>query len=185
MRRLALVLLLPFAAACADDSDSGRGERLLRAARQGDLKNISYLLSLGADIEAADPGNGWTPLFWASVKGNGPAIKLLLARGARTEARDSKGMTALMAAARWGRKDGVAALLDGGARIGAVDKNGWNALMWAAFKGQTEMAALLIDRGASLDARDPEGRTPLALAEMKSHAKTVELLHFRALKSGK
>ncbi len=175
-RGLAFILLLSFAAACADDSTSGREERLLRAARQGDLKTVSSLLDFGADIETANPGNGWTPLFWAAVKGNAPAIRLLLARGARIEARDTRGLTPLMAAARWGKTDGVAALLDGGARIGAVDQNGWNALMWAAFKGQSDMAAFLLDRGAALEARDPDGRTPLALATMKGHANTIELL---------
>jgi ankyrin repeat protein len=176
MRGLAVILLLPFAAACADDSTSGHEERLLRAARQGDLKTVASMLDRGTDIEAANPGNGWTPLFWAAVKGNAPVIRLLLARGARIEARDTRGLTPLMAAARWGRIDGVAALLDGGARIGAVDQNGWNALMWASFKGQTDMAAFLLERGAPSGARDGDGNTALSLATMKRHAGTIEVL---------
>ena len=176
LRGLAVILLLPFAAACADDSTSGHEERLLRAARQGDLKTITSMLDRGTDIETRNPGNGWTPLFWAAVKGNPAAMRLLLARGAQIEARDTRGLTPLMAAARWGKMDGVAALLDSGARIGAVDQNGWNALMWASFKGQTGMAAFLLQHGATAGARDGEGNTALSLAIMKKHAGTIEVL---------
>ncbi|MDP3542635.1 MAG: ankyrin repeat domain-containing protein [Elusimicrobiota bacterium] len=178
MRTLALCLLLPLAASCGGEGDTPaeREERLLRSARNGDMKTVVLLLDEGVDLEARNPGDAWTPLMWAAVRNHTPLVTHLISRGARLEARDRKGLTAIMVAARWGSGDGVAALLDGGANIGATDDIGWNALMWAAFKGQTDMAALLLDRGARLEGRDPNGRTPLMLAAKKGHAKTVAML---------
>jgi ankyrin repeat protein len=175
--RRVLPLLLAALAACGPaDTPAGREERLLRAAREGDLKTISSLLDKGVDIEARNPGDGWTPLFWAAVRERADAVALLRARGARIEVRDRRGLTALMAASRWGRKAGVAALLDAGAKIDARDVNGWTALMWAAFKGQADMAAFLLSRGANPRITDPDGRTALDLAVLKRHDKAAALL---------
>lgn len=176
-RTLVLCLLLPLGAACGEaDTPAAREERLLRAARNGDARAVVRYLDAGVDVEARNPGDAWTPLMWAAVRDHDDVVRVLVARGARLEARDRKGLTALLVAARWGSRRGVAALLDAGASIGAADDIGWNALMWSCFKGQTEMAALLLDRGAALDGRDPDGRTPLMLAAKKGHEKTVALL---------
>lgn len=185
-RLLALSLLGLSVAACGLGADAGmkREERLIQAAKTGDLDSIRALLDAGVGVEAKNPGDGWTPLMWAAVRDQAPAVKLLIARGANREARDRKGLTALQAASRWGRKDGVGALIDAGARVGAVDDNGWSALMWAAFKGQTDMAALLLDRGADLEARDPEGMSPLMRAAMKGQDRTVTLLLARGARGG-
>jgi serine/threonine-protein phosphatase 6 regulatory ankyrin repeat subunit B len=180
-----IALLLSLGAACdLDDSSAAREHRLLRAARNGYTGDIKKLLDQGVDIEARNPSDGWSPVFWAAVRDNAPAVKLLASRGANIEARDRKGLTALMCAARWGHSEGVVALLDAGANIEAVDGNGWSALMWAAFKGQSEMAAFLLDRGAVLETRDIDGRTPLILAAMKGHEKTVTLLLARGAAIG-
>lgn len=177
-RPLFLCALLTAGAACGREADTpaAREGRLLRAARNGDAKQVTRYLDAGVDIEARNPGDAWTPLMWAAVRDHADLVRLLVSRGARLEVRDRKGLTALLVAARWGSRAGVGALLDEGANIGAVDDIGWNALMWASFKGQTDMAALLLDRGASLEARDPDGRTPLMLAAKKGHEKTVALL---------
>lgn len=185
LRLAALGVLLSLAAACDRDGGSVTSEvRLLRAAREGKAAEVARLLDLGVDIETRNPGDGWTPLFWASVRGHPEVVKLLVSRGARLEARDRRGLTPLLHAARWGKKEGVAALLAEGASLGAVDGNGWNALMWAAFKGQTDMAAFLLDQGAALEARDPDGRTPLMLAAMKGQVRSVELLLARGARAG-
>lgn len=178
-------LLLALGAACSfDDSNEAREHRLLRAAKNGYMGDLRSLLDQGVDIEARNPSDGWSPLFWAAVRDNGAAVKFLASRGANLETRDRKGLTALMCAARWGQKDGVGALLEAGANIEAVDGNGWTALMWAAFKGQPDMAAFLLDRGAVLEARDIDGRTPYILAAMKGHEKTVVILRARGANIG-
>ncbi|MEK7864011.1 MAG: ankyrin repeat domain-containing protein, partial [Chloroflexota bacterium] len=154
-RFISMGFLLSLGMACGwDDTDAAREHRLLRAARNGYMGDIRTLLDQGVDIETRNPSDGWTPLFWAAVRDNAPAVKLLASRGANMETRDRRGLTALMHASRWGHKEGVVALLDAGANIEAVDGNGWSALMWTAFKGQTEMVAFLLDRGADLDVRE-------------------------------
>ena len=57
---------------------------LLAAAAQGDTHTISSLLnSKSIDINFQNKVNGWTALHWACKMNQIPAIKLLLAHGAK------------------------------------------------------------------------------------------------------
>lgn len=166
-------------AACGADKDlSGSAdERLLRAAKVGQLSAVQALLAQGADLEAQEKTSGWTPLIWMAAKGHSEGVRFLCARGARKEARGRDGLTALMAAARWGKQDAVAALVEAGAQVDARDGNGWTALMWASLKGQTAMVGFLLAQGADPESRDKDGRRALMLATSKGHeAAAAELL---------
>ena len=84
-------LLLALGTACnLDNSSSARELRLLRAAKNGYMGDIRTLLDEGVDIETRNPSDGWTPLFWAAVRDNAPAVKLL-APGAPTWRRATAG----------------------------------------------------------------------------------------------
>ena len=64
-----LVLGLLSGGACKveDEVPATLEERLLRAAKRGDLRAVKVLLERGADIEAPDKNPGWTPLIWMAV----------------------------------------------------------------------------------------------------------------------
>ena len=59
----------------------------------GQLEEASYLLSLGATLEARDV-DGRTPLLFASESGNADVLRWCLAHGAARDAVDNEGSNA-------------------------------------------------------------------------------------------
>lgn len=59
-------------------------QALIEASRLGDEGQVSRLLTEGADINATDP-EGWTPYLAASAEGNWKVMKLLQAKGCKTD----------------------------------------------------------------------------------------------------
>jgi uncharacterized protein len=122
---------------------------------------------------------GTTPLIRAAKAGDLPAVKLLLAHGARVDLPTVNGITPLMAAAgnasagldtrgRYKTEaqavDTVKVLLDAGARIDARDRNGQTALHGAAGWGWNTLVRTLVAAGVDLGAKDSQGRTAADVA---------------------
>jgi ankyrin repeat protein len=78
--------------------DSGRRTPLFycldRRRRDRNAGLWDQLFELGCQLEDRDH-NGQTPLIYAATYGNYDAVKYLLARGAKPQAKDAKGKTAL------------------------------------------------------------------------------------------
>ncbi len=92
---------------------------LMMAALRDHHAWVARLLDKGARIEGATETDrpGWTPLHYAAAAPGSQALLLLLARGARVDARAPNGTTPLMMAAQYGPEDAVAALLKQGADV--------------------------------------------------------------------
>jgi ankyrin repeat protein len=127
----------------------------------------------------------------AARTGRPAAIELLLARGARVNAREGAfGETALMWAAGHDHPEAVKVLMAGGADPGlrsnlielpkvkvdlatmvttALPRGGMTALMYAARQGALAAADALAGAGADLDATDPDGTTATVLAIINAH----------------
>jgi ankyrin repeat protein len=117
-------------------------------------KAIVRLLDEGADINVTND-HGQTQLMLAAYHNNRRLVDELLARGASTAVRDSRGVTALMEAAASG-PDCVAPILGASSReeINAVDRNGSTALHQACFRHHgnhshsLEVVSMLLSAGA-------------------------------------
>ncbi len=98
-------------------SNPGLDKKLRHAAKKGNLAEIARLLDAGADIEGKGGffSLGQTPLAIAVWYGRDEAVRLLLERGANTEARDDSGDTPLLVAATFGRDKIAELLLEHGA----------------------------------------------------------------------
>jgi hypothetical protein len=102
-------------------------------------------------------------LVTAASKGDGEAVRRLLAAGADTNAsmagRTPSGevlqATMLVEAADRGRLEAVRELLVSGADPSLAGGDGATLLMCAAGKGQLEVLRLLVARGAAVDAVNP------------------------------
>lgn len=97
-------------------------------------------------------------LLVAAKKGDFPAAKTLLEKGADANTRDERKATALMLVASSGNRDLVTLLLDRGADVKAADDEGDQALYWAV---NAEIVHLLHSRGADVNARNADGETVL------------------------
>jgi ankyrin repeat protein len=133
----------------------------------------------------------------AARTGNAEVVRMLLARGADANARESSlGETALMWAAAENHPEAVRALIEHGADpnvrsdklVYAKDRFGlegvttilphgsWTALMYAARQGSLEAARTLAEMGADLNVADPDGTTAVELAILNGHFDTAGML---------
>lgn len=118
---------------------------LMMASLRGHVDWMVRLLDKGARIEGPANGErpGWTPLHYAASSPAPAAVNLLLARGARVDARSPNGSTPLMLAAQYGAEDSVGALLKQGADARLHNDLGLVAADFARRAGREALAASL------------------------------------------
>jgi ankyrin repeat protein len=136
-------------------------ERLRDAAEEGDVAGIADALLAGADPNAFEGTDDWTPLLSAADICQVAAIAALLAAGARVDGTTRSGSTPLMQAAVAGQTAAVNALLAAGADVQRADTLGQTALHWASEAGRLHAARLLLDAGARTDVRNKHGKRPI------------------------
>ena len=66
---------------------------LHRAAKTGDVQQLSSLLSSGADVNYRDEDT-WTPLHWVVHKGHKEAVELLISKGADVKCKRQRRLDA-------------------------------------------------------------------------------------------
>lgn len=165
----------------------GRLNGLHDAADIGSIERTVSILSSGSiDIDHTDP-NGWTPLIFASVKGNKGVVRALLDKGANVSIAGDDGLTALLASVQYGHLAVTKMLIDEVRRLGggdleaAVTSDGFTPLHMAADTGDWEAVRALTEAGANPDSRALKGTTPLHVAASTGHVKAVsELLRAKA-----
>lgn len=163
------------------------------------------LLDAGAAVDAESDayGGGMTTLDLAATSVHPwragvqiPLLELLLARGARIEARPGAAVHACLAngrgdaaaflatrgahltfagAAGVGRLDRVRAMFDG-----ARDEEIRRGFLWACQFGRAEVVRFLVERGVDAAAADHAGMTGLDWAAHGGHAAIVQLLRERS-----
>lgn len=123
------------------EAESDAGERLRRAAQNGDREAVAELLAAGAPVDAPNR-YGATALFFAADRGQVEIVELLLAAGADPDREDRfYRMTALSRAGASDRREVVLLLL----RRGAAGAGG--ALRRAAGEGDLEVLAAAVENG--------------------------------------
>jgi uncharacterized protein len=181
---IAKLLIAKGVDANARDRDGRGNSALVCAVWSVDVPMVRLLLKHGAD---ANVGNSnWTPLMtaaWAMgslspgrKKEALPILKLLLAKGAKVNARDKAGQTALCLAAAVGDVATLRVLLRAGAYIHTRDKKGNGALIGAVQLHNPDTIKFLLAQGINANARNKEGKTVLAYAEEWEADQIVQLL---------
>ena len=119
--------------------------------------NSNLLLERGIDPNVQD-SQGKTALHLVVPQKDGVNLaRLLVARGARVDIRDTKGLTPLMLA----NAESIKLLADKGADLALQDPDGNTPLHWAAHRKAVDAAALLLYLGASPAVQNSAGKTPL------------------------
>ena len=160
-------------------------QALYEASKDGDLEQMTALISAGANANAIIPGDG-SPLMGAASAGHMAAVRFLLDRGADPNLAVSGDGTALIVAARAGRTEIAAFLLDRGADFEQVVPGDENALIQASGSGRLDVVKLLVSRGAAVNARvwadrnypaaTGEWRSPLSMAKRGGHQTVADYL---------
>lgn len=126
---------------------------LFEAAALGDVARLEELLLEDSDLATASSPDGFTPLHYAAFFGSPEAVRILVAAGARLEARSTNqefapDATPLHSAVAAGRMDNAEVLLEAGADPNARQHGGFTPLMEAEQRGDLDLAELLIRHGA-------------------------------------
>lgn len=126
-------------------------EPTLDACRRGDTAAVRAALRGGWSVDTTDRFGG-PGLHWAASGGHLGVCQLLVASGARADARDRKsGRTALHWAARHGHVRVAAWLIDAcGLGVDALTKDGTTPLQLAAWGGHVRACDALARRGADV-----------------------------------
>ena len=141
----------------------------LGAVLENDLEGACEYLRRGANIEIREDEVGrpynLSALMIAAGRGgyNYPDMtRLLLANGAKTDARDGSGwVTALHIAAVSDHTETAALILDWGGDVNVLSSAGDPPLYQAAHWGRADMVRLLLSRGADPDIQADTGVAPL------------------------
>ncbi len=144
-------------------SDYSKGNALVRAAEEGAINAVAYLLSIHVELDAAS-------LSAAVVREHNDILNLLLDSGVVPNA------DALCSAAGTNNIQGVERLLLAGAPINDVTSFGWYALHNAVIEDQTEIVELLLKSEANSNVATQDGTTPLMIAVSGGDIAIVELL---------
>ncbi|RFU31550.1 hypothetical protein B7463_g4759, partial [Scytalidium lignicola] len=120
--------------------------------------------------------DGRTALHISAMKGDFPAIELLLTFGAAINLTDKEKRTPLRRAVGLGHQKAVRLLLEKGADCKSTDKTGQTPLHRAVTFGLTEVARMLLDYEAPLNLKDTYSRTPAMLSVQSGKASTILLL---------
>lgn len=187
------------------DTTTAGWTALHRAADMVNVPMVKSLLAKGADIEARSPRDfspekhsltrqgsdlgeydeadasgsdlGWTALLRAATNGQEAMVRLLVERGAHTEARSPNHGTPLICAAEGNYEAIVEFLLKSGANVDAEDEFGWKPLHRVIVnRGGEGVAQMLLTHGADINARCHYRKTPLHHAIEKRNDSMVSFL---------
>ena len=132
-------------------------EKLIYAARAGDLSGVDFAILKGADVDfVEDHDHRFSALMLAALNGSAEIAELLVESGANIEIRydgnweallgGTTGWTPIMAATSLGHKETVEVLVDAGANVNARDNQGNSVLTYA--KKNEEIFNYLKSKGA-------------------------------------
>lgn len=160
----------------AKTSPAGYAEAPLhRAARNGQLLVVRFLLENNADVNVRD-SQGSTPLGVAVNSGNKSMVELLLEHGADVGAQDSQQRTPLHVAAQRGFNAITEVLLAHGADVNTRGGLDVTPLQVAAESGYRNVVETLLDHGAKVNSSSSAGVTALMLATAQGQLAVAELL---------
>jgi ankyrin repeat protein len=120
--------------------------QLWDASITGDTAAISAALAAGADIDSLDVRrnpNGRRALNWAAFNNRGPAVSLLIAKGASLNAVNRTGFTPIHHAAEAGATEALRILLASGADVTIPNGKGMLPIDTAREQGNDDAVQVL------------------------------------------
>lgn len=164
---------------------------LARAAANGHIDTMKYLLSAGADIDRAMK-SGESPVSCAASSGQVASIVFLLSQGAKVDLPNKFGTTALIMAASEGHPKAVAILAKNGADVNHQAEGGMAAVHFAAKRNHADVLRVLSQLDADINLVNEQGATALHYAANEKHRESCSVLmslgadpNFKDVKDGR
>lgn len=123
---------------------------LIKAAWDGQLEIVQYLIARGAKVDALDGSTQGTALMNAVTNGHTEIVKALIAAKANVSLRDQFDFNAFTTAVAAGNQEIAALLLDAGAKPDE-GASSLTPLAFAGSSGNVEMMRFLVSRGANVN----------------------------------
>ena len=124
---------------------------LIAAAQKGHSDICRLLLAHGGNVNERHPGTNFTPLHFATFKGQEASVEVLLSWGAEVDAQDHAGGTPLYAACQEGHLASALRLLKAGATVTLPNNYGSLPIHIAAANNRVEIVRTLLEHGCSPD----------------------------------
>ncbi|MBU1775822.1 MAG: ankyrin repeat domain-containing protein, partial [Gammaproteobacteria bacterium] len=150
----------------------------IAAARSGDMAKLQAWLDAGNGPDHYDTA-GWTPLLWASARGHGGAVELLLKRGADISMphRDSAALPIHLAGQSGDVRTSELLLEQRPTHINAVwDLNGHTISLQAVFYGHLALMKRLLAMHPDLSITTARGLGAMDLATQFQNAAMMDIL---------
>ena len=155
-------------------------EKLCHYSKNGNVKQVSKILSLGMYSSDRREASRMTPLHYAAIGGHKDVVQLLLDAGAKQDSTNEWDMeeTALFLAMNKGHQEVAKLLIRAGADLNKFSGYyGDTPLCTAASYGLLDVTEALIAAGADLNKASLNyGETPLHLAALYGHKDAAKLL---------
>ncbi len=141
----------------------------------GNAEAIKLLISLGANINAAD-SSGMTPIMLAAWRPYKEVVNVLLDAGADIPVNTPRGQQLLADAASHGLEKLFSRLVEKGASLNIPSDEGGTLLHAAAEGGALAIVESLVSRGFDVNRKNSFGWVPLHLAAEQGHKDVISFL---------
>lgn len=151
---------------------------VFEAAAVGRVERVQELVDGDPALASAFSPDGFTPLHLAAFFGHPDIARLLVERGADTNAvaRNPMQVMPLHSAAAARQLEIAELLVDHGADLNASQERGFTPLHEAALNGDVALARLLLERGADREPAAEDGRRAADFAAAGGHEGVLALL---------
>jgi ankyrin repeat protein len=183
MTRVKVLIFLSVLTLQSLQAENAAGPMYVKAAKEGDIKTIETLFSIG--FSANQPIRGYTPLWFAIQSNRVDIVELLLEQHADPDALVMTGVdlsqyggniTPLKLAVLLDNQRIAQMLISSGAQVDSKGPAGRTALYEAVRDAHLDLIRFLIENGAVVNIRDKEGASPLDYAVWSGSVDSVALL---------
>lgn len=172
LRRLAQALAAPMVVLAAMPSPAAaqfsESYKFLESIKKKELAEVNEMLDKGSPnlVNTRDITSGDTALHIVVARRDLPWLDFLIAKGAKVNVSNNRGVTPLVAATNLNWIEGVEVLIANGARVDESNNSGETPLITAVHNRNIPLIRLLLRAGADPDRADNSGRSAREYARL-------------------